>query len=146
MRAAVLLVALLSLALVGCEQKPGPAGPQGQAGAQGPQGPQGAAGPAGPPGPKGDVGPPGPQGPKGEAGAQGPAGPKGEAGPQGPAGPPGPKGEAGAGGPALRVVTGEKTVACGNDETLVSVVCSSGSPDGAGCPSATQTTGLCLHK
>ena len=48
--------------------------------------------------------------------------------------------------PALRVVTGEKTVACGEDETLISVVCSSGAPDGAGCPSATQTTGVCMHK
>ena len=35
---------------------------------------------------------------------------------------------------ALRVVVGAKTVACGQDETLVSVVCSSGAPDGAVCP------------
>jgi hypothetical protein len=48
--------------------------------------------------------------------------------------------------PALRVVVGERIVACGEDETLVSVVCSSGAPDGAGCPAATQTTGLCMHK
>ena len=104
MRAGVLTIALLSLVLVGCEQKPGP---QGQAG---------------------------------------PPGPQGQAGLAGPAGPPGQKGEAGTAAPALRVVTGEKTVACGDDETLVSVVCSSGAPDGAACPSATQTTGVCMHK
>ena len=149
MRAGVLTIALLSLVLVGCEQKPGAPGPQGQAGAAGPQGPAGPPGPvgaAGAAGPKGDVGPEGPAGspgPKGEAGAQGPAGP---AGPPGPPGAPAPKGEAGTAAPALRVVTGEKTVACGEDETLISVVCSSGAPDGTGCPSATQTTGVCMHK
>lgn len=90
MRAVVLTVVLLSLVLVGCEQKPGPAGPQG------------AAGPAGPPGPQGESG--------------------------------------------LRVVDGEKTVSCGEGETLVSIVCSSGAPDGVSCPNATQTTGLCIHK
>jgi hypothetical protein len=128
------------------EPPAGPAGPKGEAGAQGLAGPPGPKGDFGPPGPKGDVGPEGPAGspgPKGEAGAQGPAGP---AGPPGPPGVPGPKGEAGAAAPALRVVTGEKTVACGEDETLISVVCSSGAPDGAGCPSATQTTGVCMHK
>src|SRR5262245_44295779 len=87
MRAVVLTVVLLSLVLVGCEQKPGPAGPQG------------------------------------------------------PAGPPGPQGESG-----FRVVVGEKTVSCGEGETLVAIVCSSGAPDGVSCPSATQTTGLCTHK
>lgn len=93
MRAVVLTVALLSLVLVGCEQKPGP------------------------PGAKGDPGP------------------------QGPAGPPGPQGESG-----LRVVVGEKTVSCGEGETLVSIVCSSGAPNGLSCPGATETTGLCIHK
>ena len=110
------------------------------------RGEAGAQGLAGPPGTKGDVGPEGSAGspgPKGEAGAQGPAGP---AGPPGPSGALGPKGEAGTAAPALRVVTGEKTVACGEDETLISVVCSSGAPDGTGCPSATQTTGVCMHK
>jgi hypothetical protein len=87
MRAVVLTVALLSLVLVGCEQKPGPPGPQG---------------PAGPPGPQGGSG--------------------------------------------LRVVVGEKTVSCGEGETLVSIVCSSGAPDGLSCPGATETTGLCIHK
>jgi hypothetical protein len=111
MRAVVLTVALLSLALAGCEQKPGSPGPQGQAGAPGPQGLQGVAGPAGPQGPKGDPGPQGPPGPH-----------------------------------ELRVVVGEKAVACGEGETLVSVVCSAGAPDGADCPSATQTTGLCMHR
>jgi len=116
MKAVILGVALLSLSLAGCEQKPGPPGPQGQAGAPGPQGPQGVAGPSGPPGP------------------------------QGPAGPAGPKGDPGAPGRELRVVVGEKNVSCGDGETLVSVVCSSGAPDGANCPGATQTTGLCARK
>jgi hypothetical protein len=119
MRAIVLVAALLSLSLVGCEQKPGPPGPQGQAGAPGPQGPQGAVGPAGPPGP------------------------------QGPAGPTGPKGDPGAPGTPsreIRVVVGEKTVSCGDGETLVSVVCSAGAADGANCPDATQATGLCVRK
>jgi hypothetical protein len=119
MRGVILGAALLSLSLVGCEQKPGPPGPQGQAGAPGPQGQQGAVGPAGP------AGPPGSQGPAG------PAGPKGEPGP--------PSGE-------MRVVVGEKTVSCSDGETLVSVVCSAGAPDGANCPDATQTTGLCARK
>jgi hypothetical protein len=88
----------VSLALVGCEQKPGP------------------------PGPQGEVGPPGPPGPKGDVGPQGSAG------------------------PAMRVVVGEKNVPCGDDETLVSIVCSSGAPNGATCPSASATTGLCVHK
>jgi Collagen triple helix repeat (20 copies) len=116
MRAVILGVALLSLSLVGCEQKPGPPGPQGQAGAVGPQGPQGA------------VGPPGPSGP------------------QGPAGPAGAKGDPGAPSREVRVVVGEKTVSCGDSETLVAVVCSAGAPDGANCPDATQATGLCVRK
>jgi hypothetical protein len=138
----------------------GPAGLPGPVGAVGPAGPkgdEGQQGPAGPPGPKGDaglqgpaglpglVGAVGPAGPKGDEGQQGPAGPpgpNGDAGLQGPAGLPGPKGEHGGAAPALRVVVGERIVACGEDETLVSVVCSSGAPDGAGCPAATQTTGL----
>jgi hypothetical protein len=97
MRYLAVLMAV-SLALVGCEQKPGPPGPQG------------AAGPPGPPGPKGDVGP------------QGSAGPE------------------------MRVVVGEQNVSCGDDETLVSIVCPSGAPNGASCPTAGQTTGLCVHK
>jgi hypothetical protein len=46
----------------------------------------------------------------------------------------------------LRVVTGDKTVACGDNEVLVSVVCSSGAPDGPGCPAPSTTTGLCMRK
>jgi hypothetical protein len=59
MGAGAIALALLSLVLVGCEQRPGP---QGEAGAHGPQGP------AGPPGPVGAVGP---AGPKGDEGPQG---------------------------------------------------------------------------
>src|SRR5580700_8377330 len=116
MRLVILGAALLSLSLVGCEQKPGPPGPQGQAGAPGPQGPQGAAGP------------PGPQGPVGAAG------PKGE------------PGSPAAASRETRVVFGEKTVSCGDGEALVSIVCTAGAPDGANCPDATQATGLCVRK
>jgi len=45
----------------------------------------------------------------------------------------------------LRIVSGEKTVSCNADEVLVSVICSEGAPDGAGC-SAGSPTGLCKHK
>jgi hypothetical protein len=45
----------------------------------------------------------------------------------------------------LRIVSGEKTVSCNTDEVLVSVICSEGAPDGAGC-SAGSPTGLCMHK
>ena len=96
---------------------------------------------SGPQGPQGQAGAPGERGPAGPAGSMGPPGPKGDPGPQGQAGPPGPAGSAG-----LRLVTGEKTVACGENEVLVSVVCSAGAPDGAGCPAATTTTGLCMRK
>jgi Collagen triple helix repeat (20 copies) len=104
----------------------------------GPQGPQGQAGP---PGEKGVAGPVGPAGPNGDQGPQGPVGPKGDEGPQGPVGPPGSAASAG-----FRVVSGEKTVSCNEDEVLVSVVCSAGAPDGAGCPGASTTTGLCMRK
>jgi hypothetical protein len=86
---------------------------------------------------------PGPPGPQGQQGVEGPAGPKGDPGPEGPAGPAGPKGDPGT---QLRVVAGEKTVTCEEGETLVSVVCSEGAPDGASCPHASQTTGLCVRK
>lgn len=94
------------------------------------------------PGPQGAAGPPGPQG------AQGPVGPAGAQGPQGPAGPPGPAGPQGDRGQAagLRVVTGTGTVACDNDEALVSLVCASGAPDGAKCGADTAATGLCVRK
>jgi len=92
----------------------------------GPQGPQGQAGAPGEKGAKGDQGPPGPMGPKGDQGPPGPAGSAGTAG--------------------LRIVSGEKTVSCNEDEVLVSVVCSAGAPDGAECPAAGTTTGLCMRK
>jgi Collagen triple helix repeat (20 copies) len=120
---------IMMLAVAGCGQPtPGPAGAQGPAGAPGPQGPAGPAGAQGPQGPAGTAGAPGPQGPAG------------------PAGPPGPKGDPGAA-PALRVVTGTGTVRCGDDEALVSLVCSSGAPDGAKCatPDA-AATGLCMRR
>jgi hypothetical protein len=93
---------------------------------------------SGPQGPQGQAGPPGE---KGEAGPAGPAGPKGDAGPPGPAGPAGSTGTAG-----LRIVRGEKSVSCNDDEELVSLVCSAGAPDGTECPAASTATGLCMHK
>jgi len=90
---------------------------------------------SGPQGPQGHAGAPGE---KGEAGPAGPMGPKGDEGPPGPMGPPGTAG--------LRIVSGEKTVSCNEDEVLVSVVCSAGAPDGAECPAASTTTGLCMRK
>jgi hypothetical protein len=62
------------------------------------------------PGPKGDTGLPGP---KGDAG---PPGPKGDA------GPPGPKGNAG-GSAKLRVLSGQASNSCNDDETLISAYC-----------------------
>lgn len=123
MKVASLSVALLTLVVVGCSS---PQGPQGQAG---PQGEKGNAGPAGPAGPKGDPGLPGPPGAKGDAGAPGPMGPPGAA-----------------GGTGLRIVQGTKTITCNADEVLVSVVCSRGAPNGARCPAATTTTGLCMRR
>ena len=123
MRMAVGALALATFLLVACS---GPQGPQGQAGM---------------PGEKGDAGPAGPMGPKGDQGPPGPIGQKGDQGPPGPMGPPGPAGLTG-----FRIVSGEKTVSCNEDEVLVSVVCSAGAPDGAACPVASTTTGLCMRK
>src|SRR5690349_10630612 len=104
---------------------------------------QPAPGPQGPPGPAGTQGAAGPAGPQGPAG---PIGPQGPAGPAGPAGAPGPQGIAG---PALgiRIVTGTGNIQCGNGESLVSLVCSSGATDGTKCSAADATaTGLCMRK
>ena len=144
----------------------GPAGPPGPAGPQGGQGQQGPVGPQGPAGPRGEAGPPGPQGPigsqgaQGEGGTQGPAGPsgqRGEAGVQGPPGPPGAVGPPGPPGPAgiatqteakvqMRTVTGAESVSCNETEVLVSVICSSGAPDGTKCAPGATATGLCISK
>jgi hypothetical protein len=83
---------------------------------------------------------PGTQGPAGPAGAQGAQGPQGPAGPAGPKGEPGPA-------QALRMVTGTDTVACADDEALVSLVCASGATDGSKCATpGTAATGLCMRK
>ena len=115
MKIAVSMMALASFLLVACS---------------GPQGPQGQAGPPGEKGAKGDQGPPGSTGLKGDQGPPGPTGPKGEQ------GPPGPAGSAGSAG--LRIVSGQKTVSCDDDEVLVSVFCSAGAPDGPGVPQESQ--------
>ena len=117
MKMAVGTMALATFLLVACS---GPQGPQGQAG---PPGEKGAKGDQGPPGAKGDQGPPGAKGDQG---------------------PPGLAGSAGSAG--LRIVSGEGTVSCNDDEVLVSVVCSAGAPDGAGCSAGSTTTGLCMRK
>ncbi len=139
MRLSVLAAATVLLASCG-EPKgtQGPAGPQGAQGPQGPVGPQGAQGIAGPQGP---VGPGGMAGEKGEAGTVGPAGPPG---PKGDIGPPGPAGQAAAA--LTRVVTStDGPLTCGDGETLVSIVCATGTPDGPKCSSG-SATGLCARK
>ena len=89
----------------------------------------------------------GPQGPQGQAGPPGEKGAKGDQGPPGAKGDQGPPGLAGSAGSAgLRIVSGEGTVSCNDDEALVSVVCSAGAPDGAGCSAGSTTTGLCMRK
>lgn len=92
-------------------------------------------------GPKGDPGSqgvPGPAGPKGEPGAQGPQGPQGAQ---------GPKGDPGAPATAnFRVVTGDGSVACADNEVLVSLICANGTPVGAKCSASDQATGLCVRK
>ena len=137
MRAVTPVLLAIALTLTACEGRVGP---------QGPQGPQGERGPAGPPGPQGPQGIAGLAGPKGDTGQQGPIGPQGppgEKGPPGERGTQGAKGEAGVSG--LRVVAGEN-VACNQDEVLVSIVCASGSADGARCPSGGNATALCMRK
>jgi hypothetical protein len=69
------------------------------------------------------------------------AGEKGEPGAVGPAGPPGPAAAA-----STRVVTGtDGPLTCGDGETLVSIVCATGTPDGPKCSSG-SATGLCARK
>ena len=120
MKIAVSMMVLASFLLVACS---GPQGPQGQAG---PPGEKGAKGDQGPTGAKGDQGPPGPTGPKGDQG------------------PPGPVGSAASA--DIRIVSGVKTVNCGDDEVLVSLLCSAGVPDGAECSAGVTATGLCMRK
>ena len=117
MKVTVGIMALATFLLVACS---GPQGPQGQAG---PPGEKGAKGDQGPPGPKGDQGPPGP---KGDQGLPGPAGSASSVG--------------------LRIVSGEGTISCNDNEVLVSVICSTGAADGAKCSAGSTTTGLCVRK
>ncbi len=138
MKGALLPVTLLCVLLLGCSGPPGPQGQSGPAGQTGDAGPTGAKGDAGP---KGDRGPPGPTGATGAKGDPGPQGPPGPAGPSGPAGPQGAAAVA-----AFRVITGDKTANCRDDEVLVSVVCSAGAPNGSECPQGSQMTGLCVRK
>ena len=93
---------------------------------------------SGPQGPQGQAGPPGEKGAKGDQGPAGPTGPKGDQ------GPPGPAGSAGSAG--LHIVSGQKTTSCNDDEVLVSVFCSAGAADGAGCSAGITATGLCMRK
>src|SRR5262245_2827059 len=139
-RASLAALMATALLLMGCE---GPQGSQGPVGPAGQKGDAGAPGPAGPPGLAGQPGPAGPPGPPGPAGAPGPqgvAGPPGPTGPKGDAGPPGqPAASAG-----IRVVTGNQSIGCNDGEVLVSLVCSTGAPEGNRCPS--DATGLCARK
>jgi hypothetical protein len=135
------LLCLLSVSACG-ESKPpqGPAGPQG---AQGPQGPVGPQGPQGIAGPQGPIGPGGPVGEKGEPGPAGPAGPPGAVGPAGPAseGASPARSESRS---AMRVVTGNNSVSCGEGEVLASLICETGSPIDAKCTGV--ATGICVRK
>jgi len=44
----------------------------------------------------------------------------------------------------LRVVTGNPSVSCAENEILVSIVCAKGAPDGSKCPS--EAVGLCAAR
>jgi hypothetical protein len=46
--------------------------------------------------------------------------------------------------PAMRVVTGNLSVSCADNEILVSIVCANGAPDGSKCPS--EAVGLCAMR
>src|SRR4051794_129686 len=107
-----LTIVLMCASLVACGRDPGPPGPKGETG---PQGPQGVAGP---PGAKGEPGP---------AGAQGLPGPKGDVGPAGPAA-------------GLRIVNGKTNVTCGENEVLVSLICSAGPSEGGKCSADADAT------
>src|SRR5262252_10863008 len=126
MKMAVGTMALATFLLVACS---GPQGPQGQAG---PPGEKGAKGDQGPPGAKGDQGPPGAKGDQGPPGAKGAQGLSGLAGSASSVG--------------LRIVSGEGTISCNDNEVLVSVICSTGAPDGAKCSAGSTTTGLFMRK
>jgi hypothetical protein len=132
------LLCLLSVSACG-ESKP----PQGPAGPQGAQGPQGPVGPQGPQGIAGPQGPIGPGGPVGEKGETGPAGPPGAVGPAGPAseGASPARSESRS---AVRVVTGNNGVSCGEGEVLASLICETGSPIDAKCTGV--ATGICVRK
>ena len=80
----MIVLIVVTLALVACND---PVGTQGLVGSQGSQGPVGSQGPQGPAGPQGLAGPQGSIGPQGPLGAQGPVGLQGPLGPQGSSGP-----------------------------------------------------------
>jgi Domain of unknown function (DUF4214) len=65
-------------------------------------------------------------------------------GPQGAEGPKGEKGDPGPAASVIRVVTGNPSVSCADNEILVSVVCAKGAPDGSRCPS--DAVGLCAMR
>ena len=85
-------------------------------------------------------------GPQGPQGAQGPKGEKGDPGQPGvgPAGNRGPEGRERRSRATFRVVTGNPTVSCADNEILASLVCAVGAPDGAKCTS--DAVGLCVRK
>ncbi|HZS64350.1 MAG TPA: hypothetical protein VFA53_07635 [Xanthobacteraceae bacterium] len=100
---ALVLAVLLPFTLAACEGPVGPQGSEGKQGTAGPQGPKGEQGPAGP------AGPPGPRGERGEKGDKGDRGDKGERGDRGEM--------------TLRMVEGTGSVACNQDEVIVSAYC-----------------------
>ena len=127
LRSIVLALAASALLLSGCDQPPGPTGPQGVAGEQGPQGLPGS------PGPKGDRGEAGPRGERGEVG---PLGPTGEA-----------------GNSNLRAFdVDEDMVSCREDEVAVSAICKGEVTPPVLlngkviCKGATGIVGLCMRR
>ena len=71
--------------------------------------------------------------------------PPGAVGPPGPPGPPGIATQTEAK-VQMRTVTGAESVSCNETEVLVSLVCSSGAPDGTKCAPGATATGLCISK
>jgi hypothetical protein len=123
------------IGLSACDQIKGPQGEKGAKGDPGLPGIQGVAGTPGSKGERGDIGEAGPQGPAGPAGQQGAMGPKGDK---------GEKGDPGASvRSSFRSVSSENTIQCADGETLVSVLCATGAPDGAKCLGA--GVGLCMR-
>jgi hypothetical protein len=114
-------------------------------------------GPSGPPGPKGDKGDQGIAGPKGDKGDPGVAGAKGDKGDPGVAGAKGDRGDKGdAATTSIRVLQASNcttgcTLACDDNETLISATCINGQVTSAGptrmeCSTPNGAMATCMRK